>query len=89
MDFGCAPNRLDGTRELGDDAVACASEHPSIVLLDQAINDLTMCPEGRKRPFLVCAHQSAVTNCVGREDNGYLALNTIQGHCQLGRLRTS
>ena len=31
LDFGGAPNRLDGTCELGDDAVACASEHPSIV----------------------------------------------------------
>ena len=48
------------------------------MLLDQSVNDLTMRPEGRKRPLLVSAYQSAVTNCIGRKDGGHSAMNAIQ-----------
>ena len=79
LDLGRAPNRLHGAGELGDDAVASAPEHPPLMLRNQPVNDLAMRPQGRKRPFLVPACQTAVTNCIGGEDGGHSALNAIQG----------
>ena len=87
LDFGGAPNRFHRARELGDDAVASAPEHPSLMLLNQSVNDLAMRPEGRKCPLLVPAYQPAITNCIGGKDGGHSALNAIQGHRTLPRSR--
>ena len=79
LDFDSAPNRFDRARELGDDAVPSAPEHPSLMSLDQPVNDLTMRPQGRNRSFLVSASQPAIANCVGGKDSGQSAVNAIQG----------
>ena len=82
LDFGGASHRLDGARELRNDAVAGATEDAARMVRDQAVNDLAIGLEGGKRALLILAHEPAVADHIGCKDGSHSALNAIHGHAR-------
>ena len=82
LDFRGAPDRFDRAGELGDDAVAGASEDAAAMVGDQPIDDLAMGLQRRKRRLLILAHEPAVADHIGCKDGGHSALNAIHGHAR-------
>src|SRR6476659_9213455 len=60
LDLGGTPHCLDGTRELGNNAVSGAAEDAPFMAPDQPVDEFATRPELRKRAFLILADQPAV-----------------------------
>jgi hypothetical protein len=66
---------IHGTREIGDEAIACRVEDPTAMRGDQAINDDPVSGEGVKGAEFIESHQAAVAFDIGREDRGQLSFD--------------
>ena len=53
---------------------------------DQAVDDLAMSLERRKRGLLILAHEPAVADHIGCKDGSHSALNAIHGHARSKRI---
>jgi hypothetical protein len=66
---GCA-DRLNGTAELGNDAVTCGPENPPIMFGDQIEDDGSVRAKGLESALLVHGHELAVADNIGGQDRG-------------------
>ncbi len=75
LDVDRASNRFDRARELGHDAVAGPAKDPPVVIAHEFLDDGPIRAEPPDRVLLVDLHQPAVTDHIGRQNRGELALN--------------
>src|SRR4051794_38571614 len=59
---------IHGTRELGQDTIACRVGDPTRMVSNQTIHDLAMSVQSAERPDLVVAHQSRVACHISGKD---------------------
>ena len=71
---------IDGTDEIGDDAVAGGVEDPPAMRRDQPVHDFAAGLEPGERAGLVQPHQPAVAGDVGGEDRGEFSFDRWDGH---------
>src|SRR5882724_7844550 len=70
-----AVERIDGARELGQDAVARGIGDTAALLRDEAIRHLPMGAEQAQRAGLIAVHQAGVAGHIGAEDGRETALD--------------
>ena len=81
LDFDCAANRIDGTCELDQRAVAHQLHDAAAMLSYERLDGLgAKAPEPVERVFLVGLGQAAVAGHVGRKDCRELSPKALFGH---------
>ena len=75
LDAERAVERVDGARELGQDAVAGGVGDAAAMLRDEAIRDIAMGVEQAQRAGLIDVHQAGVAGHIGAEDSSETALD--------------
>ena len=75
LDAERALQRIDGARELGQDAVAGGVGDAAAMLRDEAIRHLAMGAEQAKGAGLIAVHQAGVAGHVGADDGRETALD--------------
>jgi hypothetical protein len=68
LDLDRALNSIDGTRKLGQDAIAGRVGNPATVLLDEPIHDLSMSGQAAKGADFILAHEMGVASHVSGKD---------------------
>jgi len=68
-------HRFDGARELSDNTVASATEHPAMMARNQPFHDLSVGAWRAGSRFLVSLHEPAVADHVGGKDRGQTSLH--------------
>ena len=80
LDLASAAHRLNGARELDQQAVAGGFNDAAAMLGDLGINQFApMCLQPRKRPFLIRTHEPAVTRDIRGKNGGQLAFDAFRG----------
>ena len=81
LDSHGAGHRVHDARKLGEEAVACGLEEPTLVLGDLGLDHLgAELPDCRESTVLVLAHETAVADHIGRQDGGEAALDGVLCH---------
>ncbi len=73
----CTLHGVDGTREVGQNAVARRVEYPPSMRGDQAIYDGPVSRERAQRADLIAAHEAAVTFDIRCDDRRELSFNPV------------
>jgi hypothetical protein len=72
LDLDRASNGIDDARKLGQHAVAREINEPTVMLLDQRIDQLAVRRKSAMSPLFVLPHEAAVAVDVGAEYGGDL-----------------
>ena len=83
LDLDRGLDRLDRTRELGQERIAGRIDHAATAAHHQAGDDVAIGLEGLDGGGLVGRHQTRIADHVRAQDRGQLAAATWIGHCPL------